>query len=66
MIEPRYMVALRGSGGMTSTGTAADPTDDISRVDDLEVLDIHLEKIKLSDETNISLHGGQLWQRVGY
>jgi hypothetical protein len=68
MVEPRYLVAFAGCGssGMSATSAAMDFTDDINRVDALEILDIHLEKIKLSDEPDIALHGGQLWKRVGY
>jgi hypothetical protein len=66
MVEPRCMIALRGTDGLTATGSAVNANDDICRIDALEVLDIHLEKIKLSDEEHLALHGGQLWQRVGF
>jgi hypothetical protein len=66
MVEPRCMYGLRATGGgVSATGTAMNPTDDIFRVDAIEYLPIGVEKIKLSDDS-IALHGGQLWQRVGY
>jgi hypothetical protein len=66
MVEPRCVFAQRPFGGVSVNASKVDPTDDINRVDALERIAIGEEKSFLADETVLALHGGALWQRVGY
>jgi hypothetical protein len=52
--------------GTTATSQRIDPTDDINRIDSIEEVGIGMEKTVLSDSKELALHGGQLWQRLGY
>jgi hypothetical protein len=66
MVEPRCVMAQRPFDGVAVGAAKINPTDDISRVDALERIAIGKEKSFLADETVLALHGGGLWQRVGY
>lgn len=66
MVEPRCAFAQRPFDGVSVSAAKVNPSDDVNRVDALERIAIGKEQSFLADETIIALHGGQLWQRVGY
>ena len=66
MVEPRCFFAQRPMDGTTSTGSRIEKDDDIWRVDSIDRIAIGKEKMFLSDEKDMALHGGELWPRIGY
>lgn len=66
MVEPRCVLSQRPFDGVAVAAAKVNPSDDINRVDSLERIAIGKENMFLADETLLALHGGMLWQRVGY
>ncbi len=67
MAEPRCPMAQRPLDGFSASGSKLDYTDDLSRMDALEEIPIGREMKVLSESSEPhALHGGSLWQRVGY